>query len=137
MRDSDIVRIVSRKLTPFVFLFGLYLVSYGHISPGGGFQGGVVIASGVILLNLGRGKDEAFRAFKPAILRWVEMAAYFAFLCVGVLGILLNKGFLGNFLPLGKAGSFPSAGFVFLLNLVIGIKVGAGISLICFDLIED
>ncbi|RLE12077.1 hypothetical protein DRI96_05140, partial [Candidatus Aerophobetes bacterium] len=50
---------VSRKLVPYILIFGLYLISYGHLSPGGGFQGGVVLASGIILLALARGTDSA------------------------------------------------------------------------------
>ena len=55
MKESTIVDLVSRKLVPYILLFGLYLISYGHLSPGGGFQGGAVLSSGVLLLCLSRG----------------------------------------------------------------------------------
>ena len=91
----------------------------------------------MILIDLSRRKGEVLRAFRPMRLRWIEMTSYLLFLCIGLVGIFIGKNFLGNFLPLGNAGSLPSAGFVFFLNLIIGIKVGAGVSLICFDLMAD
>ena len=137
MKDSEIVDIISRKLTPFILLFGFYLISYGHLSPGGGFQGGVVLASGVILLSLSRGVDSAMRSFPLTRMRRTDIFTFALILAIGIGGILLGKNFLGNFLPLGKAGEVPSATFIFFLNLLIGLKVGAGMSLICFYLLRE
>jgi multicomponent Na+:H+ antiporter subunit B len=137
MTDSQIVEIISRKLIPFVLLFGLYLISYGHVSPGGGFQGGVVLASGIILLLLSKGTGTAFGLLAADRIRWLETAAFFLFLVMGFTGMAFNVGFLGNFLPVGVPGEIPSAGFIFFLNVVIGLKVGAGIVLICFYLFRE
>lgn len=138
MRDSEkIVDTISRKLSSYILLFGLYLVSYGHLSHGGGFQGGVVLASGVIILYLSRGYAQAQRVFPVRTLSLAELASFLLFLVMGIAGLLLGRRFLGNFLPLGKIGEVPSAGFIFFLNIIIGLKVGAGISLICFYLLEE
>ena len=136
MKESEIVSMVSRKLVPYILIFGLYLISYGHLSPGGGFQGGVVLASGIILLALARGTDSAQKLFPERNLRIVEAKAFFLFLFMGIGGLVAGGYFLQNFLPLGKAGEVPSAGFIFFLNLIIGLKVSAGISLICFYLLK-
>jgi multicomponent Na+:H+ antiporter subunit B len=125
---------ISRKLVPFILLFGLYLISYGHLSPGGGFQGGVVLASGIILLFLSHGFTLVQRSFPERRLNLTELVMVFFFLLLGLAGLLLGKYFLGNILPLGEAGDIPSAGFILLLNMIIGLKVGAGITLICFYL---
>jgi multicomponent Na+:H+ antiporter subunit B len=135
--DSELVEIVSRKLMPFILLFGLYLVSHGHISPGGGFQGGVVLASGLILLCLSREVEVTVRHFPLSRLSLAEIAGFFLILAMGVVGLAVGRGFLGNFLPLGRAGEVPSAGFIFFLNLLIGLKVGAGISLFLFYLLRE
>ena len=66
-----------------------------------------------------------------------ESFAFLALLAIGIVGLLLGRHFLGNFLPLGKAGEVPSAGFIFFLNLLIGLKVGIGISLILFALLRE
>jgi len=136
VKESEIVTIVSRKLVPYILLFGLYLISFGHLSPGGGFQGGVVLASGVILLYLSKGIASTQKTFTEEKLSLAEAGMFFFFLLMGIGGVIAGKLFLENFLPLGKAGKVPSAGFIFFLNLIIGIKVGAGISLICFYLFK-
>jgi len=120
MERSQIVTMVSRKLVPYVLLFGLYLISYGHLSPGGGFQGGVVLASGIILLFLSHGLASAQRSFPERGLKIMELAMIFLFLLLGLIGLVVGNYFLGNILPLGKAGEVPSAGFILLLNLIIG-----------------
>lgn len=132
MRKTDILDVAARKLAPFMFLFGFYLVSYGHLSPGGGFQGGVVIASGVILLALARDVSlidsiVPFRGVSAA-----EALAFVLLLAAGGVGAVVGQGFLGDFLARPTAADpVPHAGFILLLNLLIGIKVGAGVSMIC------
>jgi multicomponent Na+:H+ antiporter subunit B len=135
MNKTDIIDVVSRKLAPFVFLFGFYLVAFGHRTPGGGFQGGVVIASGVILLALGREPRGTLTAFPEASLGLAELIGYAALLLLGLAGILAGGAFLENVVPGG--GPAPRVGFVFALNIVIGIKVGAGVSLIALHLFEE
>lgn len=72
MRKTDILDVVARKLSPYMFLFGFYLVSFGDRSPGGGFQGGVVVASGVILLAMTRGVSRTEQAFPSRVLSRLE-----------------------------------------------------------------
>jgi multicomponent Na+:H+ antiporter subunit B len=132
VKKTDILDVTARKLAPFMFLFGFYLVSYGHLSPGGGFQGGVVIASGVILLALARDVS-LIDAITP--LRGVSVTETLAFvllLTAGLGGAVVGRGFLGDFFTHSAAAErVPHAGFILLLNLLIGIKVGAGVSMIC------
>jgi len=137
MERSQIVTMVSRKLVPFILLFGLYLISYGHLSPGGGFQGGVVLASGIILLFLSHGFTLVQRSFPERWLNLTELVMVFLFLLLGLAGLFLGKHFLGNILPLGEVGETPSAGFILLLNMIIGLKVGTGITLICLYLFRS
>jgi multicomponent Na+:H+ antiporter subunit B len=88
MSKTTILDLASRKLAPFMLLFGFYLLTYGHISPGGGFQGGVVIASGVILLAISRGVEAAELLFPIKNLLKVEAFVFFLLLLVGVSGII-------------------------------------------------
>jgi multicomponent Na+:H+ antiporter subunit B len=137
MKQSKIVDLVSRKLVPFILLFGLYLISYGHLSPGGGFQGGAVLSSGVLLLCLSRGVKATRLLFASRSVSALEIAAFTLFLGMAAAGMVIGVSFLGNFLPLGRVGQVPSAGFILFLNLVIGLEVGAGITLICFSLLKE
>ena len=135
-RKTDILDVICRKLAPYVMLFGFYLISFGHLSPGGGFQGGVVIASGVILLALGRGSKTTERMFPVQRLHTIEAIAFVVFLAVGTVGIVVTGSFLGDFFTSDAGGRSPF-GFIFLLNVVIGVKVGTGVSLICLKFFEE
>jgi multicomponent Na+:H+ antiporter subunit B len=137
VKDSKIVDLVSRKLVPFILIFGLYLISYGHLSPGGGFQGGAVLSSAILLLCLSRGVRATRRLFTSRAVSSVEIAAFALFLAMAAAGLAAGVSFLGNFLPMGRIGEVPSAGFILFLNLVIGLEVGAGITLICFSLLQE
>jgi multicomponent Na+:H+ antiporter subunit B len=137
VKESKIVDFVSRKLVPFILLFGLYLISYGHLSPGGGFQGGAVLSSAILLLCLSRGVEATSRLFTYKAVNALEIAAFTLFLAMAAAGMAVGVSFLGNFLPLGRIGEVPSAGFILFLNMVIGLEVGTGITLICFSLLRE
>lgn len=137
MDKTDILDVVSRKLSPFILLFGCYLIAYGHLTPGGGFQGGVVLASGIILLILGKDAETIQRFFPLKAISFVEIFGLLGFLLVGLLGLLFSSHFLKDFLPLVSADELPHPGFIFLLNIIIGLKVGAGMTLLCFYLLKD
>ena len=147
---TDILDVATRKLAPYMFLFGLYLVSFGDVSPGGGFQGGVVIASGVILLVMGRAAGTAEMLFPIHRLTLVETLTFLLLLAAGGAGMVLAGSFLADFLR-GTAGAvataeaagrlfrpfLPRVRFIFLLNVLIGVKVAAGVSLICLHLFGE
>jgi multicomponent Na+:H+ antiporter subunit B len=137
MPKTDILDVVARKLSPFILLFGCYLVSHGHLSPGGGFQGGVALASGIILLILCKGVEPIQQVFPVKAVNLVEMFGFLLFLIVGLVGFVVGGHFLKNFLPVGQIGKVPSAGFILILNLIIALKVGAGMILMCFYLLKE
>lgn len=138
MRKTDILDVAAGKLSPFMFLFGLYLVSYGDVSPGGGFQGGVVIASGVILLAIGRGATTAEARFPLRRLVLTEALSFALFVVVGLAGLIAGLGFLADVLgPAGPEPLLPQARFIFVLNVLVGLKVAAGAALICLYLFGD
>ena len=129
MYKTDILDVVSRELSPFILLFGCYLIAYGHLSPGGGFQGGVVLASGIILLILGKNVTQIQQYFSLKAVSFVEMCGFLLFLLVGLIGLLISSHFLKNFLPIGSVEATPHTGFIFLLNL-IRFSLAAGKSIL-------
>ena len=137
MNRTAILQVISRKLAPFVILFGFYVVSFGHLTPGGGFQGGVVIASGVIMLLLGQEPERLDGLVSVRLFGLMEALSLLVFLVAGVAGIVVGGEFLQVLLPTGTAGSITDAGFIFILNVVIGMKVGAGITVICYRLFME
>ncbi len=137
MRKTTILDLVSRKLAPFMLLFGFYLLTYGHASPGGGFQGGVVIASGVMLLLVAQGAEAAEKLFPFSSLSGVEALAFLLFIGAGLAGMATGAGFLGNPVAEVNVQVVPRFSMVLLLNLIIGVEVGSGISLICLRLFRE
>lgn len=136
-QKTTILDLISRKLAPFMILFGLYLVTYGHLSPGGGFQGGVVISSGLILLAMSRGVTFTEALFPMRSLSTLEAVVFALLLMTGIAGMAFGVGFLGN--PFGRVSvvAVPSVGILLVLNVLIGVKVGAGVSLICMRLFRE
>ena len=133
---SKIVKIFTRKLFPFILLFGCYLISHGHVSSGGGFQGGVMFGSAIILLGLVEGVNVTQNRFTEDILSLFKNLGMLLFVLSGLLSILLGYNFLADFLPHGEGGTVPSTGFIFLLNLVAGFMVGTGIAVIFYRLVK-
>ncbi len=123
-QPSLIVRTGSRFLFPFILLFGIYIFIHGHLTPGGGFPGGAVIASGFLLLLLGL---ESYK-FNTTASKIVESLAGLTFVSIGLVGLFAKNSFLANFIPTGTIGFLYSAGMVALIYIVIGIKVGAELS---------
>jgi multicomponent Na+:H+ antiporter subunit B len=125
-RQLDAVRLLSYLFLPLTLLVGLDLLVHGHLTPGGGFQGGVVLATGLHLLYLADG-DSALRRLRPlAWYEWAEGLTTAAFAAFAIAGMLFGGGVLANFLPLGTLQHLPSAGAVPLLNGIVGVAVGAG-----------
>ncbi len=124
---SEIVRSATQILVPLISIFAAYIIMNGHISAGGGFQGGAVIASAVLLLLLANPSQQLNTAF----LSITESLAGVLFVLVGIAGLIAAGGFLDNrVLPLGSFGAFFSAGAIPVLSVPLGVKVGCELSVI-------
>lgn len=124
---SEIVQTAAQILVPLIAIFAAYIIMNGHISAGGGFQGGAVIASAVMLMLLA---DPGHR-LNGAFLSITESLAGVLFVLVGLGGLILAGGFLDNrVLPLGQFGAFFSAGAIPVLSVLLGVKVGCELSVI-------
>jgi len=122
---SELLVTSSQILIPIIFLFGVYVFMNGHLTPGGGFQGGAIIASGIALSIMANPNREINH---HAIL-WIESLSGISFVILGLLGIAFAGGFLDNrFIGLGTFGDLFSAGAIPLIYSFIGLKVGAEIS---------
>ena len=136
MGSSKIIKTIAQKLFPFIVLFGFYLISHGHLSPGGGFQGGVVLGTAIILLALSHSIEQTEKKFKSRLLNMLEKLGILTLIFLGFLGIFFGYFFLSNFLPLGKPGQIASSGLMLLFNIAIGIKIAAGVSVIFYALVR-
>lgn len=142
---SEIVRTITRLLIPFVFLYGLYLIVHGHITPGGGFQGGAVIASGIALLLVSFNFKYVSSFLREGLLSTIESGG--ALLFIGLAAGGMATTFFANFLvgsPVfgGIPATGPGAGYLWsggtipLMNIAVGMKVGAGLSAIIFVMVH-
>jgi len=130
-----IVRTIIRSLLPIVLVFGLYIISYGHLTPGGGFQGGMILVGAVMSVYLAFGYD-SIRRIDDEDLDLAEHLGLLLYVAVGVAGFFVARPFLANVFALGQVGSLLSGGMVFVLNLAVGFKVAAGTLIVLLILLE-
>jgi multicomponent Na+:H+ antiporter subunit B len=133
----DAVRLMGYLLLPVTLLVAAYVVAHGHVSPGGGFQGGVVLATGIHLLYLA-GDYSALERLRPLpVFDIGEAIGAGAFVVVGIAAALTGAAFLANVLPLGTVVGLGSAGTVPLLNVATGLEVGSGVVLVFAHFLEQ
>jgi multicomponent Na+:H+ antiporter subunit B len=125
-RILDLTSLGGYVLLPVTMIIGFDVIAHGHLTPGGGFQGGVILGTGWHLLYVA-GRYRTLRRLSPeGPFRWGEAFAAAAFACVGITGLIVSGAFLANFLPTATFGQLFSAGTVPLLNGVVGIEVASG-----------
>jgi len=134
---SKIVRTIANLATPFIFMFGLYVIIHGHITPGGGFQGGAVFASGIALLIVAFNAEKVQNYLKESHLSVIESSGALMFIGLAFAGIcvtffyniLIGSPLFGQIPPEGSNPGFIwSAGVIPLMNVAVGLKVIAGLS---------
>jgi multicomponent Na+:H+ antiporter subunit B len=123
---SVIVKTVTRLLMGFIFVYGIYIVLHGHLTPGGGFAGGAIIGSAFALFILAQGSTEGSEKKTFFKLSMFESSGALMFLCIALLGLLFGF-FFKNFLPHGHPLTLWSAGIIPLANIAIGLKVAAAL----------
>ena len=121
-----IVKTITRLTVGLIFLYGIYIVLHGHVSPGGGFAGGVIIALSFIHLMLAYGKEFAFKKFSKQAASFFENLGALMFLAIALIGFIGGYFFL-NLLNKGEPFKLFSAGIIPLCNIAISFKVGAGL----------
>ncbi len=127
-QDSFILNTASKLLLSVIILFGVYIIIHGHLSPGGGFQGGVVIASAFLLLFLSNPNLN----LKHSILSFGESISGVSYVLVGIIGLFKLNILFGNFLPhpVSQIGDLVSGGIIPLIYIIVGIKVGSEMTVI-------
>jgi multicomponent Na+:H+ antiporter subunit B len=137
IQTSDTVRALCLILIAPTLVLGLEIVSHGHLTPGGGFQGGVVLASALVLIYLA-GQYRTLHALSPSERsQTFEAIGAGGFVVIGLAGLLGGAAFLQNIIPLGPVGDLYSAGMIPLINLSVGLEVGAGFVLILSEFLRQ
>lgn len=133
-----IVKTIASWVKVLIFLFGIYIIIFGHLTPGGGFAGGVILASSYVLLMLAFGRKFVEENLSLPLASKLDCLGAFLFALIAILGLVLGGSFFVNFLyqkylP-GQALNLISAGTIPLSNIAIGLKVGASLFLVILSL---
>ena len=136
-----ILRSGGDSLLPFSLVFMLYIILHGHLSPGGGFQGGVLFVAAVLLLYFGHGYEVTAKAISFNLLHETEGLASVIYVALALMGVAAGAQFCQNILYThGNIGDLYSSGTIFWMNLTVGLKVVTGIgsiTLIMLALVAD
>jgi multisubunit Na+/H+ antiporter MnhB subunit len=130
---SLIVKSVTDWLKGFILLFGIYIVLYGHLTPGGGFAGGVIIACAFILLTLAEGQETTSRTLSNPVASELDSVGALMFLAVALAGLYRVGVFFENFLADNSIMSpfeLISAGTIPVSNIAIALKVGMSLFMV-------
>ena len=125
-----IVKTITNLITGFMLVFGAYVVLYGHITPGGGFPGGVMIALTYILITLAYGRKVVESIVSGVAGSIMDDIGAIAIVILGLIGLYIGGTFLYNFLPKGNPFDLFSAGYIILYNLAIMLKVGMSLYIV-------
>jgi energy-converting hydrogenase B subunit I len=134
---SKIVRTVTNEFMPFILVFGFYIIAHGHLTPGGGFQGGAVIVSGVVMLLVAFNSQEVRNVLRERTLSIMESTGALIFIGLAFAGIgtaffynlLVGSPIFGRIPPTGpNPGDIWTGGVIPLMNFAVGLKVTAGLT---------
>jgi multicomponent Na+:H+ antiporter subunit B len=134
---SAAVRLTSVALVGPTVLLAVYITAHGHLTPGGGFQGGVIAATALLLVYLGSDYATMRRLHPRPLVKTAKAAGAGAFVLIGLAGLVFAGSFLQNFLPLGTPGNLVSAGTIPLLSVAVGIEVSGGFVLLLSEFLTQ
>ncbi len=149
MRMSKIVRTCSDLLYPFILIFGLYIVLHGHLTPGGGFQGGAVIATSVVLVIVAWAYEDIKAMLQKVVYKAQESAGLILFIGTAAGALLIGFPFFYNYLansgsifgmpvPFGpNPGELNTAGVIPIMNIAVGIEVWGGLAIIVLCMLSS
>ena len=124
--NDIIIKNITRIVIPFAQIYGIYIILNGHISPGGGFAGGAIIGTTLILYTLVFGREKGKKKFSHKVSEIAESGGIMFFILIGLIGMIIGGSFLMNIdagFPEGELGTILSGGMIPLLMIAIGIKV--------------
>ncbi len=136
-----VIRLVTRMMCPFIIMFGAYVLTHGHLTPGGGFQGGVVIASAFILYGIVFGRKEGRAAAPSFPLKCLASGGIYLYMGAGLAGIFMGYHFLANkvagIFPCGMLGELFSSGTIFWIDIGVGLAVASIFTELFYAFLEE
>ncbi|MBQ0027909.1 MAG: hypothetical protein KBS96_04830 [Lachnospiraceae bacterium] len=122
-KDDVILRLVASFLCPIIFIFAIYIMLNGHLSPGGGFSGGAVLGAGMILYVNAFGFKKTQRFFNEQIYKVAKITALCMYGLIGSYFYITGANGIANHIPLGIPGHILSSGIILPINVAVGLEV--------------
>lgn len=122
-KNDAILQGTAFVLCPIIFIFGIYVVLNGHLSPGGGFSGGAIIGAGLILYVCAFGFKKTQRFFNEHIYKIAKITALLMYGMIGSYFYFTGGNGIENHIPLGTPGSILSSGIILPINICVGLEV--------------
>ncbi len=125
-KDNPILKLVSSTISPFIMVFALYVVFHGHYSPGGGFQGGTLLAAAVILIRLAAGIEKSQMLFNSNWATPLGSVGVLLYFGTGLVAMLMGGNFLNyHYLPLGTDEVMLRSNGILMVEVGVAIAVMA------------
>lgn len=134
---SEAVTLACRFFLPLIIAFGIYVILHAQLTPGGGFQGGAIVASGTLLLYLGESYRLWLRLMRPILFDMLEATGAIVLVLCGLGPMVHGAAFLENVLPLGQTGALLSGGLILVENAGVALAVTAGFILLLIEFLEE
>jgi multicomponent Na+:H+ antiporter subunit B len=134
---SEAIALLIRWMLPATVAFSVYVMAHGQLTPGGGFQAGAMLASGLLLLFLGDGYSSWRQVMPPHAMKFAEAIGAIGCVCVGLLPMLFGAGFLENVLPQGQPKSLTGGGLIPLFNVAVGMAITGGFANALVEFLEE
>lgn len=135
--QTEAVRAACAVFLGLTVMFALYVILHGHLTPGGGFQGGSILASAWALIYLAGGYRLYRRAGPQAVVEIFDAGGAGAYALIGLAALASGGVFLQNWLPYGQFGSLLSAGTIDVINCAVGIEVTAAFILVFAEFLKQ
>lgn len=134
---STTIQAVSVPAVFLTVLFGFYIGLHGQLTPGGGFQAGVILATAPVLVYLAQNTRAFSRITSHPLMEFVEALGAGSYAIVGIAALVLGVPLLTNFLPLGQTGDVFSSGTIALISAMVGVEVTAAFLLVAYTYLEE
>ncbi len=134
---SETTKVFAMPAIAVSVLFGLYIATHGQLTPGGGFQGGVILAAAPMLIYISQNTRAFQRITSHPLMELMEAFGAGAYALIGIIPLVIGVPFLTNILPLGKTGEVFSAGNIALISVCVGIEVTAAFTLVTYAYLQE
>lgn len=134
---TDAVRVTMMGMVAAMVVFGIYIASHGQLTPGGGFQGGVILATAPLLVFLAGRVDTFKRTVSHPLTELAEATGAAGYALIGASALFIGAGFLTNWVPLGTTGSLLSSGTIEYISVAVGLEVSGSFVLVMYSYLQE